>query len=189
MTYRNFWQGPRIRLRGIEPEDAEVFHTWNLDSETARLVDFMQPPESLAGVKAWTQKVASARMQDDKFEAAMENEEGVLVGIINTHAIDRRVGAFRYGLAVRPEYRGRGYASEAIILVLRYYFEELRYQKVNATVYSYNPASMRLHEKLGFLLEGRLRRIIYTRGQYYDELYYGMTAEEFAAAYGSSATE
>jgi RimJ/RimL family protein N-acetyltransferase len=46
---------------------------------------------------------------------------------------------------------------------------------------------VRLHEKLGFQLEGRLRRVVYTRGQYYDELYYGMTAEEFAARFGQSA--
>ena len=42
---------------------------------------------------------------------------------------------------------------------------------------------MRLHERLGFTLEGRLRRMIYSNGQHHDLLYYGITAEEFAQAY------
>jgi RimJ/RimL family protein N-acetyltransferase len=66
-------------------------------------------------------------------------------------------------------------------LVLRYYFQELRYQKVTVRVYSFNDASIRLHEKLGFQLEGRLRRTVYTNGEYFDELIYGLTVEEFVS--------
>jgi hypothetical protein len=32
----NFWQGKLIRLRGVEPSDAETFARWNEDSEMAR---------------------------------------------------------------------------------------------------------------------------------------------------------
>ena len=60
-----------------------------------------------------------------------------------------------------------------------YYFRELRYQKLMATVYSFNERSLRMHEKLGFTFEGRLRRTVFTNGRYYDQLYFGMTSEEF----------
>ena len=60
------------------------------------------------------------------------------------------------------------------------FFEERRYQKVNAEVYGFNESSIALHEKLGFTLEGRIRRMIYTDGKYFDALMYGMTSEEFA---------
>jgi len=56
---------------------------------------------------------------------------------------------------------------------------ELSYQKVNTTVYSFNNPSMLLHEKLGFMKEGQLRNIIFTKGSYYDGICYGMTREEF----------
>jgi RimJ/RimL family protein N-acetyltransferase len=75
----------------------------------------------------------------------------------------------------------KGYASEAILLVLRYYFLELGYQKVTATVYSFNTPSISLHERLGFQPEGRVRRTVYTQGQHFDELIFGMTREEFEA--------
>jgi RimJ/RimL family protein N-acetyltransferase len=181
---RNFWQGEHVRLRAVEPEDAEAFHVWNLDSETARTIDFLRPPYSLAWARGWTQREATQDVKDDHILCVIEDAGGVLVGIINSHTTDRRAGSFRYGIAVHPDHRGRGYAAEAIVIFVRYFFEELRYQKVTATVYSCNPASIRLHERLGFQLEGRVRRIVYTKGRYYDELYYGLTCEEFAERYG-----
>ena len=76
--------------------------------------------------------------------------------------------------------------EEAIRLVLTYFFQELRYQKCNATVYAFNTSSIKLHESLGFQLEGRIRRNIYTSGQFYDELIYGITREEFEGLLSAS---
>ncbi|MEZ4860995.1 MAG: GNAT family protein [Caldilineaceae bacterium] len=81
-------------------------------------------------------------------------------------------------LISRPYWR-RGYASDAIKIVARYYFRELGYQKLTALVYSFNERSLRMHEKLGFVFEGRLRRTVYTNGRHYDIIYFGMTREEF----------
>jgi len=180
---KNFWQGQRIRLRATEPEDAEVFHNWNLDSEMARSVDFVWPPTTLLSTQAWPQRMATQEFKDDIMNFAIEDRQGNLVGSINSHSTNRRNGTFGYGVAVRDQYRGRGYASEAIVLLLRYFFAELRYQKVTVDVYAFNQPSIALHEKLGFQREGQLRRTIYTRGQYFDQFIYGMTREEFAERY------
>ena len=68
---------------------------------------------------------------------------------------------------------------------MRYYFDELRYQKVVAEVYGFNETSISFHESFGFVLEGRLRRMLYTGGVYHDILMFGMTSEEFSAGPGS----
>ncbi len=49
------------------------------------------------------------------------------------------------------------------------------------TVYvsEFNDASINLHEGLGFQTEGRLRRVIHTRGRYYDQLMFGLLSEEY----------
>jgi RimJ/RimL family protein N-acetyltransferase len=181
---RNYWHGQKIRLRAVEPEDAEMIFKLNLNSEMARVLDFVWPPQSIVAVRAWAQRMATAEFKDDKLFLIMEDIAGQAVGTISTHGTNRRVGFFSYGLSVDVEYRGRGYASEAIVMLLRYYFAELGYQKATSTVYECNPPSIRLHERLGYLLEGRIRRHIYTNGRYYDELYFGMTREEFAERYG-----
>jgi RimJ/RimL family protein N-acetyltransferase len=178
----HYWEGKLIRLRGVEPEDAEAHFLLNRDEEIARNIDQIYPPGSRAFVRQWAERTATRGFEDDEFSFQMETREGgELVGGIATNHCDLRAGTFSYGLHVLPEHRRKGYAAEAVCLVLRYYFQERRYQKANVGVYAFNEGSIALHERLGFTLEGRLRRSVYTRGQYFDLLMFGMTAEEFAA--------
>jgi RimJ/RimL family protein N-acetyltransferase len=185
----NYWQGAKIRLRAIEPSDAETFHRWNLDSERARQLDFVWPPTSLALSQSWTAEAAKRKLDDGAFHWVIENCQGEPVGTISTHDCEPRNGSFSYGVDVAEEHRGRGYAAEGILIVLRYYFEELRYHKAAVGIHSYNAASIRLHEKLGFVLEGRMREAVYTYGQYFDLLWFGMTANEYRMRWGCSDRE
>ena len=186
----NMWRGVDIRLRGIEPEDAETFYTWDsTETETARMVEWVWPAGSLALAKQWAQNRAIETAKNDEFFFAAEDVDGILAGIINTHSCDRRVGCFKYGVSIAPAFRGRGYAAEAVLLVLRYFFDELRYQKVTADVYAYNASSVRFHERFGFVQEGRIRRVVFSQGQHFDMLVYGMTVEEFRTRYPGSTAE
>lgn len=178
----NYWQTEQIRLRGVEPEDGPTFWAWNQDSEMARHMDFIWPPTSLASVRGWAESQAQQRLEADRFHWVIENAQGEAVGSINTHHCEPRNGTFMYGVAVAREQRGKGYASAAIQLVLRYYFHELRYQKVTVSVHGDNPGSIALHEKLGFVREGTFRRMLYTGGGYVDVHWYGMTREEWESA-------
>ncbi len=178
----SIFEGEKVRLRAVEESDWELHYNWNLDSDNGRMTDEIWFPTSHTFVKEWAEREAKRGSEDDAFRFQIETLADVLVGTINTHSCDARCGTFRYGLAIHPDHRRKGYASEAIGLVLHYYFDERRYQKVNATVYSFNAASIALHERLGFMLEGRIRRLIYSGGTFHDELIYGLTQEEFAAA-------
>jgi RimJ/RimL family protein N-acetyltransferase len=178
-TTMNFWQGKRIKLRGIELSDIGQFIRWNLNSERARHLDFVWPPISNASVHAWVEEQSKRKLENDSFHWVIENHEGEPVGSITTHHCNPRYGTFSYGIDIAPEHHRKGYASEAIQLVMRYYFEELRYQKVTVQVHSDNEPSIRLHEKLGFQREGTHRRMFYTQGRFVDVLWFGMTVEEF----------
>jgi len=176
----NIWQRDKVCLRAMEPSDWSVFHTNDEDTEVARLCYEIPFPRSTVGTMKWAEHTAATPPQDDCYRLVIENRGGEVVGALNTFECNRRCGTFKYGLAVlRPHWRN-GYASAAIRLLLRYYFEELRYQKVTVHVYDFNDASIQLHRKLGFQEEGRLRRMIYTGGRHHDEILLGLTAEEFA---------
>src|ERR671916_2340759 len=183
-TSASIWQGQRVRLRAIEPSDWAVYFAWNQDDEQARGVSSIPFPQSAEAVRQWAEQEATRRPEGDSFRFVIENETGEMVGDLTTHHCDARAGSFSYGITIRCEHRRNGYAAEAIALVLRYYFRELRYQKATVSVYSFNESSVRLHEKLGFRLEGRIRRTEFTDGTLHDKLIYGITAEEFAAGGG-----
>lgn len=182
----SIWEGERVRLRGIEPGDWESFMRFDQESEDVRSGGLLFQPRSAEGYRRWVAERAAQALQVgvDDFDLAIESlSEGCLVGSIGTHQSDRLAGTFGFGLGVGRPHQRRGYASEAIVLLLRYMFGERRYQKANVGVYAYNTASLELHAKLGFVVEGRRRRAVFMGGRYHDEVLLGLTVEEFTAAH------
>lgn len=179
----NYWVGEKIRLRAVELRDIDSFFKagFEADTDLDRYCDEIHFPQSKEKMRERIENAIKKEIENDEFWWIIEDKDGNAVGNINTFGCNKRVGTFRYGVGLEKSYWGKGYAKEAIKIVLRYYFRELRYQKVNAYVYSFNEKSLRLHESLGFQQEGRLRRMVYTNGDFYDEIYFGMTCEEFDA--------
>ena len=173
------WHGDAVLLRPLEPTDADALVADELDSPQRRLgAGFVPHPWSAHRVREWLGEADRSKPRDDAFHWAIDID-GSAIGTINSHHCDRRVGTFSYGVQVFPPHRRRGYARDAIRVLLRYYFGELRYQKCTVTIYEYNGASLALHRGLGFVEEGRHRRTVFTAGRYHDEFVLGMTAEEF----------
>ncbi len=177
----SFWQGKTIRLRAIEPSDWETYFAWDQDEEQTRALYFIPFPPSQASVKRFAEEATAKSPEGDDFRFVIENSEKEVVGDITTHHCDQRNGNFSWGINIKQEHRRKGYAMEALLIVMRYYFQELRYQKVTISIHSFNEASVRLHERLGFQQEVCIRRTVFTRGQYFDELIYGLTIEEYVA--------
>lgn len=177
------WEGAIVRVRAIEPGDADVLAVHERDDMSSRLgAGFAPIPWSAHRQREWASESDRSNSKNDNFHFVIEAcATGEVVGSLNTHHCSPRTGVFSYGVQVFPDYRRRGFAGEAITLVLANYFEERRYQKCNISIYDYNPASVALHRRLGFQTEGRLRRTVYTAGSFHDEVLFGITAEEFAA--------
>lgn len=181
MIAMDYWKGSKLRLRSIQLNDIELFDLF--DDEEDKFVDVIHFPQTTDTRKRWIESELNKQKSGDGYLWIAEDSNSKPVGIINTFACIRRHGTFKYAMTVGKPFRGNGYAREMILMVLRYYFLELGYQKVTPNVYSFNKVSIKLHEKLGFIKEGQLRSMIYTNGNYHDELYYGMTKGEFEMKY------
>ncbi len=175
----SYWEGVNIKLRALEPTDAEFFFQLQQDTERNRLLDFLHPPHSRAALEDWVREKAKREFKNDAFQWLIETLAGDPVGSIATQTCNSRDGTFSYALDVAREHQRRGYAGEAIVMVLRYYFQELRYQKVNVATQSDNAATIALHEHLGFTHEGTQRRMLFQQGRYFDLVLFGLTKEEF----------
>lgn len=82
----------------------------------------------------------------------------------------------------RLEYRGRGYGSQALRLMLKLGFEHRGLERISASTLELNIPAQKSLEKNGFVLEGRERKAVYLNGRRYDRLLYAMLAEEYFAA-------
>lgn len=181
----SIWDGDRIRLRGFEPEDVEFEKKYD-DSTDQRSGWRVWPPRSSVAQRAWTDEASVAKFDGDALQfrlAIARRKDDKIVGVVNTHTVDLVNGTFMYGVGIAPEHKGKGYAAEAVLLVMRYMFEERRFQKCEASVFAYNAPSLSLHRKLGFVEEGRLRRHGYVGGEYQDIVLFGMTIEEYRVLY------
>ncbi len=70
----DFWHGKLIRLRGVEPSDAEFFFEWNHDSDMARNLDQVWFPKSFEAVKQWAERTATQELKVEEFRA-MESRD------------------------------------------------------------------------------------------------------------------
>jgi RimJ/RimL family protein N-acetyltransferase len=176
----SIWAGRKVRIRAWEPGDWEAQARWHADTEGERRTYHIPFPFSVAGFQKQAEEYAQRRSEDsDVFDGIISGLEGEALGVIGGHDCNRTHGTFSIAYYVAPEYRRNGFATEAIQLLLRFYFFERRYQKANAITYDFNHESQKLLEGLGFQPEGRQRRMQYTNDAYHDFLLYGITVEEF----------
>lgn len=105
-----------------------------------------------------------------------------LVGEITLSSIQR--GPFQNGFIgywVDQAVAGQGIAPEAVVVVLRFAFDELRLHRVEIAIVPRNTPSRRVVEKLGLRAEGVAVRFLEIDGAWEDHVRYAITAEEWAA--------
>ena len=175
-----FWQGEKVRLRPLRTEDAEQSFIDSLDSPSRQVLQLgIELPTSVELQRSALEKYVGCKDADGVIIFVIETVDGVNVGGISLHSRDDKNGLFSFGVAISREHQRRGYAEEAARILLKYGFWERRYQKCNSACVHTNDGSIALHKKLGFVEEGRRRRGLFLNGEYYDDILFGMTREEF----------
>ncbi|GGQ73685.1 acetyltransferase [Kitasatospora griseola] len=182
----SYWLGERVRLRAVETGDGPLLA--RLSEQEERLGDLLNPPRSTEGWQTFAREHATADPSGDTYTLIVESRaDGTPVGSVGVHRADPRNGWFEYGITVAAEHRRRGYAGEAVRLVVRHQFEERRYRKATARVFAHNHPSLELHRHLGFTEEGRLRGHAFLWGRPVDVVLLALFAEDFTARHGASA--
>ncbi|MFE9453449.1 GNAT family N-acetyltransferase [Streptomyces sp. NPDC006739] len=172
------WTGNRVRLRAVEPDDWTAFARFaDEDGTRAGRLDL---PRSAESYRAWAKEQAVAECDDDRFRLAVEaTATGELVGTVGSHRTGPRSGWFEFDITISAGHRRKGYATEAVVLLLRFMFAERRYHKCLAAVLAHNEASLALFRGLGFTEEGRLREHVFFAGRHHDLVMMGMLVDEF----------
>lgn len=68
------------------------------------------------------------------------------------------------------EHRGKGYGTDAKMLLLDFAFNALGLHKVCSRVFAFNGRSRRYGEKCGYTVEGVLKEQHFHNGEFHDEL-------------------
>jgi len=175
-------RGEKVTLRAPRDEDLDFAMRFANDEELRGWLRFWRPT-TVDEERAW---IRNAQRSDEP-QWFIEHE-GRPVGAIGLTSWDRVSRVAELGVGILDGEglgqghggRGRGLGTEAIRLALSHGFAEMGLQRVMLHVYADNPAA-RLYERLGFRVEGRMRRQSWKRGAYRDQLVMGILAEEWRA--------
>ena len=74
---------------------------------------------------------------------------------------------------------GKGYGTEAKMLLLHYAFDTLNLRKIYSYVYAFNQRSIRYSEKCGYRLEAKMPKDSFIRGKYVDRLILAVYADQW----------
>ena len=106
--------------------------------------------------------------------------DDAIIGAINLSQIFR--GGFQsayLGYYVGAQYAGKGYMTEALQLVLRYSFDDLKLHRLEANIQPENVASIALVKRAGFVREGYSRRYLKVCGRWRDHERWAIIAEDW----------
>lgn len=109
--------------------------------------------------------------------------EGRFLGEIRLDSIDRQDRRARLAVGLfDPGKLGQGLGREAIRLVLKHAFTEMRLHRVALRVLGYNTRAIRCYQACGFREEGRERQAALVGGDWHDDVIMGILAPEFRHA-------
>ena len=113
------------------------------------------------------------------FQWAVElKSQRTLIGDVGVGLHDNLMQA-DLGFTFAPQYRGQGYATEAVRAVLERLFTLQGVRRVSAECDARNLASARLLERVGFTREGLQRSHTWLKGEWTDDLLFGLLSEDW----------
>lgn len=180
--------GPRVELRALRAED---WRQWRAVRERSReWLEVWEPlpepgsPDPVTDAEAFRARCGAWERQrhfDTAYGFGIFLRSGEFVGEVSLGSVQR--GPFQsafVGYWIDREHAGHGYVPEAVVLVLRFAFEELGLHRVEAAIVPRNVRSRRVAEKLGLREEGISERFLQIRGVWEDHVRYAITSEEWA---------
>jgi RimJ/RimL family protein N-acetyltransferase len=174
----------RLTLRPYEPEDFDAaLEYWSRADVTRYLYlgpytreDFAERLEQLAARRALEAE------GDVLTLAVVPDGVGHVVGDVTLFWTSATHRSGEIGFILHPHHQGKGYAREASIPLLSMGFEQLDLHRITGRLDARNDASAAVLRGLGMRQEAHLVQNEWFRGEWSDELVFGLLREEWERA-------
>ncbi len=169
----------RLRLRPFAEQDANDLYALQSSAYVLRYWD--APPwhereragRFISACRQMAEEGTGARLAVDRLSG------GAFIGWCSLTQWNSDYRSASLGYCFHDAVWGRGYATEAARALLRWAFDTLDLNRVQAQTDTRNVASARVLEKLGFVREGTLREDCIVNGEVSDSWVYGLIKREW----------
>ena len=165
-------KGTGFTIRGWKKGDEiSLQKNANNPKVSACLMDRFPSPYTPEDALNWVNFLVN---QDPLVNFAITINDEVIggIGLEPRQDVYRKTAILGYWLS--EELWGRGIMPEAVKLITDYAFTQLDFIRIQASVYSKNPASMRVLEKAGYVKEGIMHNAVIKQGVIMDEHLYAI---------------
>ena len=181
MKYFKKLIGKKCYLSPISVDDAEQYCEWINDAEVNK---FMVFSSHQIGVEKERIILEDMIKRNAQIFAIIDIEKDELIGNCSLFDIDHLNRKAEFGIFIgNKTYWGKGYGTEATMLILDYGFNTLNLNNIMLRVYSYNKRGISSYEKSGFKVIGNHREAKVIGSKKYDEIYMDILASEFKSIY------
>lgn len=173
-----------LMMRPLESRDASAIRILAAAPEIAAntFVPHPYPPDA---ADEFINTAQDKWRKDEAFVfGIIEKRCGSFAGCMGIHPVAEHNRA-EVGYWIGKPYWGRGLATAALRLIIRFGFETLELNRVEAGHFEYNPASGRVMKKAGMRFEGRRRQFLMHREQYKNVLWYAILREDYESTPGN----
>jgi RimJ/RimL family protein N-acetyltransferase len=171
----------RLEIRDFVRDDRPALHAYASDPRVTRYLWWgpFDEADTLRFLER-TARDAQASPRESFELGVVDRERGLLIGGCELLSRRQSYREYEIGYCLRPDCWGRGIATETVRALLELAFGSLGAHRIYALVDPENLASGRLLARIGFRLEGHLRKDSFIRGEWRDSLVYALLAEEWS---------
>jgi len=174
-------KGKNVLLRPVKRSDISYFLKWFNDPEVIQYLGIYLPMTEMSEEK-YIEELGTTRARSDA-RFVIEVIEGAStkpIGNCGLHQISAKDHNAIFGIAIgEKDYWSKSYGTEAARLLINYGFQQLNLHRISSSAIAFNERSIKLHKKVGFREEGRLRQAMFKNGQYHDQVLFGILSEEW----------
>ena len=171
----------RLYIRPVCIEDKESMFRYRSDSETNKYLSLI--PHAVEDVAAFIDKTSfDMDVPGTWFQIVIiEQVTNLLIGDIGIHFLDSdsENKQVEIGYTLNKDFRGKGYATEALTKVIDYLIKTLNKHRIVASVDPANIDSIRLIERLGFRKEAHFVESLFFHGKWVDDIVYAILEKEW----------
>jgi RimJ/RimL family protein N-acetyltransferase len=168
----------RLLLRRFRADDGPALACYRSDPAVARYQSWSAPVSVVEAGDLVDTFAVGDPLKPGWFQYAVErSRDHVLVGDVGV-LLHNNLRQAEVGFTIAAAQQGRGYATEALHGLLAHLFTDRGLHKVSAECDARNTASAALLRRLGFHQEGHLRAHTWIKGEWTDDLLFGLLAAD-----------
>jgi RimJ/RimL family protein N-acetyltransferase len=178
------WRTERLVLRPFAEGDLDAVHDMQSRPDVARYL-YWSPRSRSESSLSLQEKIRcrSIEAEGDALTVAVTwSAGGPVIGDLMLNYASATHRQAEIGYVFHPDVQGQGLATEAMRLVVDRAFAGLGLHRVYGRIDARNTASARVLERLGMRREAHLVENEWVKGEWTDEVVYGVLADEWARA-------